>query len=242
MTKEATGNLEQELWRQFAVEMQNDTEKDDMRKRSRYYQGLIDSPILKAGKRTQYKMLPATAIIFITQEDIFGKDVAMYTFTERCAQFPELELGDGTTKIFLNMSSKNGRDELVSLLQYMKCTDLENPEIREKSWRLLELDEIVQEVKQSEEWEDVSMSFLSLGMTKGKEIGQEIGEELGREEGRIRQEIGTALRMREKGYLPQEIAEVAGLDQDALRQILEWKEKHPQDGEEEIYAALFAAD
>ncbi len=34
--------------RQFNTEMQNDTVGDDVRKRSRYYQGLIDSPILKS--------------------------------------------------------------------------------------------------------------------------------------------------------------------------------------------------
>ena len=36
--------------RQFNMEMQNDTKGDDVRKRSRYYQGLLDSPILKSGK------------------------------------------------------------------------------------------------------------------------------------------------------------------------------------------------
>ena len=38
----------------------------------------------------------------------------------------DLHLEDGTTKIFLNMSSKNGEPVLVSLLQYMKHTTLEN--------------------------------------------------------------------------------------------------------------------
>ena len=82
-----------------------------------YYQGLLDSPILKSGKKTKYKELPSTIIIFITQEDIFGKDRAKYTFTEQCEEIEGLHLEDGTTKIFLNMSSKNGSKELVSLLQ-----------------------------------------------------------------------------------------------------------------------------
>lgn len=57
----------------YNTEMQNDTEHDDVRKRARFYQGLIDTPILKAGKRTRYRELPSTVIIFITQEDIFGQ-------------------------------------------------------------------------------------------------------------------------------------------------------------------------
>ena len=56
--------------RNFATEMQNDTEQDDMRRRARFYQGLIDTPLLKSGRKTRYKHLPPT---IITQKDIFGK-------------------------------------------------------------------------------------------------------------------------------------------------------------------------
>lgn len=52
------------------------------------------------------------------------------------------------------MSSKNGSKELVSLLQYMKNTTLQNPEIKIKDERIVKLDEIVREVKESEEWDD----------------------------------------------------------------------------------------
>ncbi|MBD5475220.1 MAG: Rpn family recombination-promoting nuclease/putative transposase [Lachnospiraceae bacterium] len=172
--------------RQFNMEMQNDTKSDDIRKRSRFYQGLIDTPILKSGKETRYKHLPSTTIIFITQEDIFGKNLAMYTFRERCEEVPELSLDDGTSKIFLNMTSKNGRSELVSLLQYMKHTTLDNENVTVKDERILDLDRIVGEVKQSEEWEAVRMNILEIGMARGEEIGLERGLEKGREEGRLR--------------------------------------------------------
>ena len=59
--------------RNFATEMQNDTEQDDMRRRARFYQGLMDTPVLKSGRETRYKYLPPTIITFITQKDIFGK-------------------------------------------------------------------------------------------------------------------------------------------------------------------------
>ena len=104
--------------RQFNMEMQNDSKGDDVRKRSRFYQGMLDTPILKSGKETKYKQLPSTVIIFITQDDIFGMDFAKYTFTQQCNEIPGLQLEDGTTKIFLNMSSKNGSPELISMLQF----------------------------------------------------------------------------------------------------------------------------
>ncbi|MCM1040695.1 MAG: Rpn family recombination-promoting nuclease/putative transposase [Ruminococcus sp.] len=166
--------------RYFDMEMQNDVGGDDVRKRSRFYQGLIDTPLLKSGKETRYRHLPSTAIIFITQEDIFGKDLAMYTFSEWCEEVPDLPLGDGTSKIFLNMTSQNGRPELISLLQYMKNSTLENPGITVRDERILDLNRIVEEVKESEEWEAVKMNILEIGLERGREQGREQGEELGR--------------------------------------------------------------
>ena len=92
----------------------------------------------------------------------------MYTFTEQCKEIPGLPLDDGTQKIFLNMNSKHGRPELVSLLQYMKDTRIDNPDIIVKDRRILELDEIVTEIKQDEEWEDTKMSIYGLGLEQGE--------------------------------------------------------------------------
>ena len=66
------------------------------------------------------------------------------------------------------MASKNGSKELISLLQYMKDTRLDNPEIKVKDERLIELDRIVSEVKESEEWEAVEMNILEVGISNGK--------------------------------------------------------------------------
>ena len=157
--------------RHYATEMQNDTEKDDVRRRARYYQGLLDTPLLKSGRETRYRHLPSTIVTFITQEDIFGRDLAKYTFKEQCQEIAGLCLEDGTTKIFLNMTSRNGEPTLVSLLQYMKKTRLDNPDVVIRDERIRKLDEIVTEVKQSEEWEAVKMSILSVGIERGREAG-----------------------------------------------------------------------
>ncbi len=169
--------------RTFDMEMQNCADQDSLPKRSRFYQGLMDTPVLKSGKKTRYKQLPSTTIIFITQDDIFKKDLAKYTFTEQCEEIKGLKLEDGTTKIFLNMTSKNGSKELISLLQYMKNTDINNPEIQVRDKRLLELDKIVTQVKESEEWEAVKMDILDIGIQKGMERGMEQGMKRGFERG-----------------------------------------------------------
>ena len=203
--------------RQFNMEMQNDTKGDDVRKRSRYYQGLLDSPILKSGKETRYKNLPSTVIIFITQEDIFGKDLAKYTFTEQCKEIEGLELEDGTTKIFLNMSSKNGTPELVSMLQYIRKTQIDNPEILVKDSRILELDEIVTEVKSSEEWEAVHMNILEIGIEHGMQKGllQGANEKL----------TELVEKKLKKGLSVAEIAEWLEEPEDVIRKIVEELQK-----------------
>lgn len=207
--------------RQFDTEMQNDTSGDDVRKRSRFYQGMIDTPILKSGRETRYRELPSTVIIFITQEDIFGKDLAKYTFTEQCEEIAGLRLGDGTSKIFLNMKSKNGRPELVSLLQYMKKTRMDNPEITVRNKRLVRLDEIVTEVKQSEEWENVKMNLLEYGMERGIEQGIERGMK----EGIIRGRIELVCRKMRKGKSVPSIAEELEEDYQVVEEICDFAQK-----------------
>ena len=198
--------------RRIGAEMQNDIEHDDLRKRIRFYQAIADAPYLKSGKGTKYRDLPATCIIMITQEDLFGRDRAKYVFEEWCQGDPGLPLDDGTMKIFLNMESRNGRPELVSLLQYMKDTRLDNPEIIVKDDRIVKLDKIVAEVKQSEEWEDLKMSLYTSiyssvyssiytsAMAQGEEIGRKQGETIGMRKGEqtgLRAMVHTL-----KGFLP----------------------------------------
>ena len=46
---------------------------------------------------------------------------------------------------------------------------MNNPEVKVKDERIVRLDEIVQEVKQSEEWEAVKMNLLEIGEARGEE-------------------------------------------------------------------------
>lgn len=88
------------------------------------------------------------------------------------------------------MASKNGRAELVSLLQYMKKSELDNPEIMVQDERILNLNRIVEEVKASEEWEDARMSIYSVGI----------------EEGERQAKIDTILRLlKENGSVPKRL-------------------------------------
>ena len=135
----------------------------------------------------------------------------------------------------MDKKSKNGPPELISLLQYMKKTTLDNPEILVKDERIAELDKIVQEVKESEEWEELQMSILSIGVEKGRlegiQKGRQEGIQKGRQEGiqKGRQEgiqegiqvAKQALRLSAQGTAPEEIARQLGISLGRVKQILE---------------------
>lgn len=209
--------------------MQNDSDTDFLPKRSRYYQGLLDSPLLKSGKRTKYKELPSSIIIFITQDDIFGKDIAKYTFTEQCEEIKGLHLEDGTTKIFLNMTSKNGSKELISLLQYMKDTRLDNPNIETEDERLIKLNEIVSEVKESEEWEAVQMNILEVGIQRGLEQGEQ------------KKIVSQVCKKMAKGYTVEEIADMLEEEPSVIQTIYDIAKPYQPDYDiEQIYRNLIA--
>lgn len=107
----------------YDMEAQN-TYKGDLRKRSRYYQSLMDSSLLEPGT-DNYNMLKDSYIIVITDYDIFGLGKYCYTFSPICHEAPELSLEDGATRIFLNTRGENEDEvspELVEFLHYMENT------------------------------------------------------------------------------------------------------------------------
>ena len=115
----------------------------------------------------------------------------------------------------MDKKSKNGPPELISLMQYMKKTTLDNPEILVKDERIVELDKIVQEVKESEEWEELQMSILSIGVEKGRLEGRQEGIQEGI------QVAKQALRLSAQGTAPEEIARQLGISLGRVKQILE---------------------
>lgn len=91
----------------FDIEMQV-TDSDNISKRMRYYQGLIDTDKLKHGQH--YSALGESFIIFICPFDRFKCGRHIYTFRERCDEDNNITLDDGAVKIFL--STKGSADDV----------------------------------------------------------------------------------------------------------------------------------
>lgn len=83
-----------------------DYRKKDLARRSRYYQGLMDTSLLEPGI-PDYNALNDSYFIMIMTFDWFGCGKYKYTFTAECKEVPGLTLEDGATRIFLNTKGTN---------------------------------------------------------------------------------------------------------------------------------------
>lgn len=88
-------------------------------KRTRYYQAMIDLDVLGKGK--DYIELKKSYVIFICTFDPFDSGEKVYTFSNRCRERDDLELGDETTKLFLNAKGTKGKvdKDIESFLAYV---------------------------------------------------------------------------------------------------------------------------
>ena len=96
-------------------------------RRSRYYEGFISTHMLPLGE-VDFDQLKDSYVIIIAPFDIFGEDWYRYTFRMKCDEIPELILGDGDIRIFLNTRGTNDGQvspELVELLRYMEDSSKE---------------------------------------------------------------------------------------------------------------------
>lgn len=79
----------------YDVEVQARNE-GNLPKRSRFYQSLLDTPLLKSGE-IDFEHLNNSFII-IAPFDLFGKGKYRYTFEYRCTEDTDIRLGDGTAE------------------------------------------------------------------------------------------------------------------------------------------------
>lgn len=146
----------------YEVEAQKENTRN-LPKRSRLYQGIIDSKLLPPGV-TDFNLLNEVLVVMITPFDLFGHGLYRYTFQMRCEEVPELKLDDGATRIFLNIRGEHPElvsAELIELLKYMEhSTDevsgaCESRRIQEMHRRVCQIRASEKtEVKYMQTWEE----------------------------------------------------------------------------------------
>lgn len=136
----------------YNIEMQA-TDKKNLPKRTRYYQGMIDLNIIDKGE--DYNQLKKSFVIFICDYDEFGLGRHIYTFEKRCKEYPSLVLGDDTTVVVLNTKGylDDVNDEVKRLLDYIGGGEPQSELAKS-------LEQEVQNVKSNEDWRREHMTLL----------------------------------------------------------------------------------
>lgn len=170
--------VEDETGRVFDIEMQcTDGHDDALAKRTRYYQGSIDMDLLEKGHI--YEELKPTFIIFICTFDPFHQGLPIYTFRNRCIEQEGLELGDQTTKLFLNCKGNTDSidPDVAAFLRYVDGNSAEGAFVKQ-------IDNELIHVKRHDETRREYMT-LAMEMERMKKIVSQEARAEGKAEGRL---------------------------------------------------------
>lgn len=175
----------------FNIEMQTSRNMEELVKRTRFYQSVLDMYHLQKGER--YVSLNDTYIIFICTFSLFMGGLSKYTFRNICVENNSIELKDGATKLFL---STKGNNEGIpkSLQRFLAYIDGHSA----TDSLLKDIDKAVDEVKHSKLWKEeykmITMEHYNY-WDQGKEVGRQEGIKEGIKEGRLIVKTEIVLRM-----------------------------------------------
>ena len=102
-----------------------------------------------------FNELKKSYVIFICLDDPFDKGLHVYTFENWCREFPGLQLGDETTKVFINAAgtADDISDEMKDFLDYLKGKGAKSDFVRR-------IDEEVIKARTHTEWRVEYMSLI----------------------------------------------------------------------------------
>ena len=113
--------------KKYNVEVQRSDRGAD-KKRARYHSSILDAHLLKHGD--DFSDLPETFVIFITENDVIGKDKPLYRIERRIEEVDEL-FDDGEHIIYVNGADKDASTALGKLMHDFFCTDPDDMHYKE---------------------------------------------------------------------------------------------------------------
>lgn len=190
----------------FDIEMQQWGVRN-LPRRTRYYQAMIDLNQLEKG--LSYDKLKNSYIVFISNENPYEeRGLHKYSFRNICIEDTDLEMGDGTNKIFL--CAKGTHDDvsgdLKAFLQYVS-------EGTPSSKLTKKLDALVKKARAHKDWRQQYMTLL-----ERDEHMREEGRAEGREEGRAEERVNTEHEKGRADKAEQLLADAKQQAEDARKQ------------------------
>ena len=195
----------------FNIEMQTSKDMEELVKRTRFYQSILDMYHIQKGQK--YTTLNDSYVIFICTFPVFTGHRHKYTFRNVCIEDHDIALNDGATKLFL--STKGTQNDvskpLQAFLDYIdgqKATD----EL------LRDIDDAVHEVKHCEAWKE-EYSMLSMDHYKYWKEGMTEGIAEGLAQGKAEGKAEVVIQMLRKQLSLEMIAEVTNFTVEEVRNI-----------------------
>ncbi len=164
---------------QYDLEVQR-ADKGATPHRARYHSSAMDVDNLKAKK--DFDTLPNTYVIFITENDIFGKGKAVYPIERMNLATNEL-FNDGEHILYINGAYDNEEDtsDIAKLIHDFKCTNADEmllPLLAERTRYFKETPEGVEYMCKAmeERITDEKVRFAAKLLTRGRDTIEEISE------------------------------------------------------------------
>ena len=215
----------------FNIEMQTGN-YDDMLLRARYY--LSSSDVATTKRRTKFKDIRETYILFICKDDPFGEGIPRYTKISKFLETDRISYDDKSRNVFYNCSAweKEGNPEVRGVLKFIYG-------LKPDSSLALEMDEAASLAKQKSELEDEYMYFSDIledekeeareiglaegrakGLEEGRAEGLAEGHAEGLEAGRHQQKIESAKTAISLGLSEQQVVAISGLSPEEIRKLI----------------------
>ena len=184
---------------------------EDLPRRMRYYQSMIDIDSLIAG--SEYEALKESYVIFLCTKDPFGLGLPVYTFSTVCKEKNDFSLNDGINKLFFNASAFASEKnlEIKGFLGYL-CNGKPSDYLTE------DIDRRVERLKINEIFRsDYMMDALPL--YDARQAGLREGMEKGLLAGERKKAIETAKNFLKKNISAEIIAECTGLSLEEVKRL-----------------------
>ena len=195
----------------FNIEMQTSKDMEELVKRTRFYQSILDMYHIQKGQK--YTTLNDSYVIFICTFPVFTGHRHKYTFRNVCIEDHDIALNDGATKLFL--STKGTQNDVSKPLQAF----LDYIDGQEATDELLrDIDDAVHEVKHCEAWKE-EYSMLSMDHYKYWKEGMTEGIAEGLAQGKAEGKAEVVIQMLRKQLSLEMIAEVTNFTVEEVRNI-----------------------
>ena len=195
----------------FNIEIQTGN-YDDLILRARYY--LSSSDVATTKRRTKFKDIRETYILFICKDDPFGEGIPRYTKLTKFLETDGITYDDKSHNVFYNCSAweKEEDPEVREVLKFIYG-------LKPDSGIALEMDEAASLAKQKSDLEDEYMYFSDI-LEDEKEEARAEGHAEGLEAGRRQQKIESAKKLLRSNMMkPDQIAQILDMSLEEVIQV-----------------------